>query len=128
MVFTHKLTGIIEIRNGIRINISGDICAYYRKLFIYHTYRTKRCQSPLYGNHISIVLPDIHGFQDFTKVKEFHRQETVAWYNPEDLVVSPKNVWLKVHLPIGDRIKEKLKIKEKNFFGYHLVCANFKFH
>ncbi|RTL01281.1 MAG: hypothetical protein EKK57_05030 [Proteobacteria bacterium] len=125
-IYTHKLTGIIEVNKGVRINVAGDIGPYYRRLYHSYRYNTVKTNLPLYKNHISIVLPDIHGDFDYHKVRKYHGQSAAAWYNVEDIVISKTNVWLNVYCPIGDVIKAELGIKELNFWGYHMVVCNFK--
>lgn len=133
-ILKYKTNGVIQLYSdhkspckGVRININSEICEYYRRLFIYSTFNTINCQIPLYRAHVSVVLPKIHRVKNLNSIQQFHNQKVAIWYNPEDFVVTSKNIWLKVQCPIGDTIKEKLQIEEPNFWGYHIVVGNFKF-
>ena len=119
-------SGRIKVENGVRVLVGGDICKYYRKLFEYHVYWTKSIQQNTYGAHISIILPDIHNIVDLSSVAHYDNRIVEFTYSPEDLFISPKNVWLNVNLPVGKGIKDTLGIKEKDFWGYHLTIGNFK--
>lgn len=122
-----RSTGRIEIANGIRVKVEGDICSYYRKLFAHSVYFTKKSQLPTYGAHISIVLPEIHKIVDYSLATGYSGKVVDFYYDPENTFISKKNIWINVNLPIGEEVKKLFNIQENNFWGYHLVVCNFKF-
>lgn len=121
-----KSHGKIEVNKGIRVNCDIDFLLYYRKLLNYYYFNTLKTQVPAYKAHISIILPDIHKDIDFLRAKHYDGLMVDFFYNPEEIIRSTKNIWLKIDLPIGDKIKKELNVIEKDFWGYHLVLGNWK--
>ena len=120
--------GKIQIKNGIRVIIGWDFVAYYQKLIDYYYYRTLRNQLPAHGGHISIVLPNFHKDIDYGLVKQYDGVWADFEYDPTNVIITSKNIWIPVDLPVGWEIKNKLGIKnEKGFKGYHATVVNFKF-
>ena len=116
----------LEIDNGVRLVGCYDIVRYYQRLFQMAHWNTVKSQLPAHGTHISIALPSIHGNFDVSPIKHLAGEIIDFEYNPEDIVITRKNVWMNVKCPRAQEIKDMMKIVDKNFFGYHLVLCNFK--
>ena len=122
-----KSCGYLQIKDGVRIICSYDIVRYYQKLFQMAHWNTVKSQLPAHGCHVSIALPSIHGNFDVSPIKHLAGEIIEFEYNPEDIVITRKNVWMNVKCPRAQEIKDMLQIVDKNFFSYHLVVCNFKF-
>ena len=123
----YKSNGYLQIMNGVRIICSYDICRYYQRLFQMAHWNTIPSQLPAHGTHISIALPAIHGNFDVNPIKQLDGEVIEFEYNPEDIVITRKNVWMNVKCNRAQEIKDMMKIVDRNFFGYHMVLTNFKF-
>jgi len=123
-----KSYGTLEIRNGVRIITDFDIIRYYKKLFELYHWNTVKSQLPKHKAHISIYLPDIHGKNvDMSPITHLDGKRIEFSYNPENMIITRKNVWMNVDCPEAANIKNMLKIVDNNFLGYHIVVTNFKF-
>ena len=122
-----KATGKLEILNGVRIIAPFDMVLYYQKLFTMATWNTVKSQLPRHGAHISIYLPDIHGKNvDMTPILYMKGKKIEFEYDPLDFIITRKNVWMKVRCEEANKIKDMLKIVDKNFLGFHMTVLNFK--
>lgn len=123
-----KAKGKLEIRKGVRIVITNlDLIRYYQKLFSFYTYKTVKSQLPMYGTHVSIYLPKIHGIVNTDVIKHLDGKEIEFEYDVENIRVTKKNIWMSVFCVEADEIKKQLNLVDKSFLGYHLTIANFKF-
>jgi hypothetical protein len=120
-------SGRLQIDNGVRIIGDYDIVRYYQRLFQMAHWNTVKSQLPAHGLHLSIYLPDIHGKNvDVSPIKHLIGERIEFEYDPEDIVITKKNVWVNVKCPRAQEIKDMLKIVDKNFWGFHCVLLNFK--
>lgn len=119
--------GVVDFYKGVRVNVFGDFCEYYRRLFEFDTYKTRKSQTPAFRSHISIILPAIHGEKhNLSLIKHLNKTKAIFYYDPANIVITTKNAWLPVELPVGSIIKRILDVKDRNFLGYHLTLFNFK--
>ena len=121
-----KAYGIVEVRKGVRINLNLDFIRYYRALYNFYTYQTVKNQLPMYGAHISVILPAIHKGVDFLPAIKYNRNKVEFEYDPKSVFISKKNVWMNVKCEWAEKLKKELGIVENNFWGYHLTICNFK--
>lgn len=122
-----KSSGILQISNGVRIIANYDLCRYYKQLFEYSNWNTVKSQLPKHGAHISIYLPDIHGKNiDISPIKHLAGTRIAFKYDPSKITITKKNIWMAVECTDAMKIKNMLKIVDKNFWGFHLVVSNFK--
>ena len=90
-------------------------------------WNTVKSQLPAHGNHLSIYLPEIHGKKiDLSPITHLAGEKIEFEYNPEDIVITRKNVWMNVKCPRAQEIKDMLGIVDKNFYGFHVTLMNFK--
>ena len=123
-----KSFGKLEIREGVRIVGCYDIARYYQRLFQMAHWNTIPSQLPAHGLHLSIYLPDIHGKNvDVSPINHLNDERIEFEYNPEDMVITRKNVWVNVKCDRAMEIKNMLGIVDKNFWGWHFTVCNFKF-
>jgi hypothetical protein len=122
-----KSFGRLQIEKGVRIVGCYDIVRYYQRLFQMAHWNTVKSQLPAHGTHISIALPGIHGNFDTSPINQLAGEKIYFEYNPEDIVITKKNIWMNVKCPKAQEIKDMMKIVDKNFWGFHLVVGNFKF-
>ena len=123
-----KSRGKLQISNGVRIVSSFELCRYYKKLFELAHWNTIPSQLPRHGCHISIYLPDIHGKNiDTSKINHLEGEQIEFSYNPENFIITKKNVWMNVDCPRALEIKNMMGIVDKNFWCFHIVVTNFKF-
>ncbi len=123
----YKSYGRLEINNGVRILMNLDFVLYYQKLFGYYTYNTVRNQIPKHKSHISIYLPDIHGKHIKTDCIKYLAGKNIEFsYDPTNIFITKKNVWMVVDCYEAHIIKDKLGIIDRNFKGFHLTILNFK--
>jgi hypothetical protein len=123
-----KSHGYLQIEQGVRILTPLDLILYYQKLFSLATWHTRKFQTPKHLGHISIYLPNIHGENgSMAPIKHLNGHEISFQYDPADITITQKNVWMKVICEEAQAIKDNLKIVDKNFLGFHLVICNFKF-
>jgi hypothetical protein len=123
----YKASGKLEIKSGVRIIAPVDFILYYQKLFTMATWNTIKSQTPQHGAHISIVLPKIHGeAADLSPIHQWNGKRIEFEYNPLDIIITKKNVWMKVKCDEAENIKKILGITDKNFLGFHMTILNFK--
>jgi len=122
-----KMTGKIEVNNGLRVKVDLDFCRYYMWLATKYHYNTQKYQLPMHGAHISIYLPHIHGKIDLTPYKKLHGSLVDFDYDLNNIVITKKNVWIPVKSSAAYEIKKSMGITDKNFLGFHLTVCNTKF-
>jgi len=84
-------------------------------------------QLPRHFFHISIYLPDIHGKNiDITPIKHLAGKRIEFEYDPTQVVITRKNIWMNVKCDEAQKIKDMLGIVDKNFWGFHVTILNFK--
>lgn len=119
--------GVIEINNGIRINLGIDFCKYYQWLLERYLNFTRKYQLPKYKAHITIVNPKIHKVYDYSPVAQFAGQLVKFDYSV-DGIFSPVNYWLPVRSDIEGIIKNRLNvIDDPSYLGLHITICNRKF-
>jgi hypothetical protein len=64
---------------------------------------------------------------DIRNVMSLNGQKIEFEYDPTDICITTKNVWMKVKCNEAQIIKDNLGIIDKNFKGFHLTICNFKF-
>ena len=120
--------GYVKIDTALRISVDIDFIRYYQKLFNYYFYNTVKNQLPAHQGHISVILPKIHKNIDIGNLMVYNDLRVDFEYNPEDITITHKNVWMAVKCKWAEDIKRKLDIIEKDFWGFHIVICNFKFN
>jgi len=122
-----KSIGKLQIEKGVRIICSYDIVRYYQRLFQLYNWNTVKSQLPAHGAHISIYLPDIHGKNiDISPIKHLEGKRIEFEYDPTNITISKKNVWMNVKCEEAMEIKNMMKIIDTNFWGFHCTLLNFK--
>lgn len=123
-----KSYGKIEVKNGIRIILEADFIRYYKRLLDFYYFHTLKNQPPKHGAHLSIVLPDIHKNIDISKALIYNDTIVDFEYNPEEVIITKKNVWMKANCDFAEKLKKELNVVENDFWGFHIVICNFKFN
>jgi hypothetical protein len=136
-------------KNGLKIAVEKDFLRYYFHLILKSPVETLGLGLPMYGSHISVTLPRIHGEKIVMQSEKYAGQDVSFWYNG-DIVKGGQNSWftnyyMKVDCPRADEIKRELGIVENSltrlilhylsfgllpkplkFLCYHLTLCNTK--
>lgn len=124
-----KMTGKIEVNNGLRVKVDLDFCRYYMWLATKYHYNTQKYQLPMHGAHITVISPKHHKKINFNKLKPLAGKRVSFEVFPQDAYVSKVNVWLPVKCDFSDKLKKALGIVEdSNWWGDHITICNKKFN
>jgi len=114
--------------NGLKIRIERDFLEYYYWHVRRGTYNCLELSTPMYSPHLSVTLPNIHGDKICKASKKFAGEKVKVFYSGEIIKGGSwfVNYWMPFECNRAAQIKRDLKVKEKNFFGFHLTIASNK--
>jgi hypothetical protein len=113
--------------NGLKIKVEQELFDYYFWHILKGTNQTLALCKPLYGSHISVTLPNIHGCETVESSKKYAGEEVTIKYSGEIFQGGSwfVNYWLPMYCERAGEIKDELGIVEDNFLGFHLtICSN----
>jgi len=123
-----EYTSKLYFHNGLKIKIEEDFLNYYYWHLLKSKHSTLGLSLPKYKNHISIILPKIHGKTIVEKSKKYVNELVTFTYTGEIIKGGTwfENYWLKIQCDRVAQIKQELGVVEKNFLGLHLTLASTK--
>jgi len=126
MIFEYKTK--FYFNKGLKIAVEKDFLRYYFYLILKSPVETLGLSPPMYGSHISVTLPKIHG-DKIVKESEKYVGENVSFFYDGNVIRGGTwftNYWMKVDCPRAAEIKKELGVEEKEFLGFHITIASSK--
>lgn len=123
-----KYTTKFYFNKGLKIKVEKDFLRYYFHLLYRSHIGTLGVTPPMYGSHVSVTLPRIHGDKKVEESKKYAGQTVEFMYTGEIVKGGSwfDNFWMPLECPRADEIKKELNIVETNFMGYHLTLGSTK--
>ncbi len=113
-------------QNWMFLNIDPQICAYYRKLLLHHTWGVLALQSPLNPGHITIISKYEMSETIRSKMGVFHEREVKLEYSNQ-IEIGEDNIyfWLPVNCPDAQAVRHELGLGDP-YYPFHLTIGNTK--